>query len=169
MAHRKNVKSLSSADLTKLRALLDQYISKANDNPVAEHRAAGHNMALMIHGMGFLAWHSYFLAKAEIWFLMNGGAKFVPLPMWNPADAVPPKLSKGNTSVFMPLPASLRGAALKQVSSYKALNTLILPYHGNVHDGLGGNMPDPEISPSDPIFWPFHAFLVSVYERWRTQ
>ena len=41
MAHRKDVSTLSNAQLTKLRALLDQYIAKPTDNPVVEHKAAG--------------------------------------------------------------------------------------------------------------------------------
>jgi hypothetical protein len=36
MAHRKDVSSLSNAQLTQLRMLLDQYINKPTDNPVAE-------------------------------------------------------------------------------------------------------------------------------------
>ena len=167
MAHRKEASSLSSAQLTQLRALLDQYINKPTDNPVAEHKAAGMDMSLMIHDMGFVAWHQHFIAKLENWLVLNGGAKFVPLPYWNPAKSIPAQLNKNNTNVNMPLPANLRPTALKSITSYTTLNNRLLPYHANVHDALGGQMPNPETSPSDPIFWPFHAFLVAVYERWR--
>jgi hypothetical protein len=37
---RKNVNALRSADLSQLRALLDQYINKRTDNPVKEDRDA---------------------------------------------------------------------------------------------------------------------------------
>jgi hypothetical protein len=63
MAHRKNVSLLGTTDRTKLRALLDQYIAKPTDNPVAEHKLAGQDMSLMIHDMGFIAWNLHFLAK----------------------------------------------------------------------------------------------------------
>jgi hypothetical protein len=165
MAHRKNVASLGNANLVKLRSLLDQYISKPTDNPVQEHKNVP--MSLMIHMEGFLAWHQHFLAKLENWLVVNGGAKFVPLPYWDPAMAIPALLNKGNTNVNMPLPANLGPTALKTISTYKALNTRILPYHNAVHNAAGGAMPNPDTSPSDPIFWPFHAFLVGVYERWR--
>ena len=69
--------------------------------------------------------------------------------------------------MLMPLPKTLRRAALKQIATYKMLNMRIVPYHNKVHNGLGGHMPDPKTSPSDPIFWPFHAFLVDVYQRWQ--
>ena len=67
----------------------------------------------------------------------------------------------------MPLPANLKQSALKTITTYKVLNTRMVPYHNAVHNGLGGQMPDTEKSPGDPIFWPFHSFLVAVYERWR--
>jgi len=139
VAHRKDVSTLSSAQLTQLRTLLDQFINKPTNNPVAEHMAAGMDMSLMIHDMGFLTWHQHFIAELETWLANNGGAKFIPVPYWNPATPIPAQLNKNNNNVNMPL----------------------------VHNALGGNMPNPDTSPSDPIFWPFHAFLVSVFERWR--
>jgi hypothetical protein len=29
-------------------------------------------------------------------------------------------------------------------------------------------MPDPNTSALDPIFWPFHSFLLAIYEQWRS-
>jgi hypothetical protein len=63
MAHRKDVSTLSNAQLTKLRTLLDQYITRPTNNPVAEHKAAGMDMSLMIHDKGFLTWHQHFVAE----------------------------------------------------------------------------------------------------------
>jgi len=167
MANRKDVSTLSNASLTKLRALLDQYIAKPTNNPVAEHEAAGEDMSLMIHSTGFLTWHQHFIAELETWLVNNGGARFVPLPYWNPAKPIPGQLNKNNSNVNMPLPANLGPTALKQITTYNTLNNRILPYHAAVHNAAGGQMPNPQTSPSDPIFWPFHAFLISVYERWR--
>src|SRR5947207_10496926 len=118
MAHRKDVSTLSNPQLTQLPALLDQFIKKPTDNPVAEHKAAGMDMSLMIHNMGFLTWHQHFIAELETWLVNNGGAKFVPVPYWNPAKPIPPQLDKNNTNVNMPLPTNLRPAALKQINSY---------------------------------------------------
>lgn len=165
MANRKNVSTMTAAKRTQLRTLLDAFISEPVNNPVVEHLNAA--MPLMIHEEGFLAWHQHFLAEAENWLVLNGGADFVPMPFWDPAKAIPVELDNGNTSVFLPLPANLKPAALASVHTYLGINTRMLPYHGLVHDNAGGNMPDPDNSPSDPIFWPFHAFLVSIYEKWR--
>ena len=167
MAHRKSVSTLGNANLTQLRALLDQYIVKPIDNPVTEHKNAGNDNSLMIHDMGFVAWHQHFVAKLENWLVMNGGGQFVPLPYWDPAKPIPAQLNKNNQNVNLPLPANLRTAAIKTIASYDVLNARLVPYHGAVHDALGGQMPNPDTSPSDPIFWPFHSFLVAVYERWR--
>lgn len=167
MAKRKNVSNLSGAKLSQLRTLLDQFIAKPNGNPVTEHKNAGMDMSLMIHDQGFVAWHQHFLAELETWLVNNGASQFVPLPYWDPAKPIPAQLNKNNTNVNMPLPKNLRPAALKKINSYNVLNGRLVPYHGAVHDALGGQMPNPDTSPSDPIFWPFHAFLVSVYETWR--
>src|SRR3989442_10515286 len=111
MAHRKNVSTLSNPQLTQLRALLDQFINKPNNNPVAEHKAAGMDMSLMIHDMGFLVWHQHFIAELETWLANNGGEKFVPLPYWNPAKPIPAQLNKGNNNVtcrFRPISRTRR-------------------------------------------------------------
>src|SRR5712691_2972715 len=175
MANRKNVSSLSDDQLKRLRRLLDVYINKPVNNPVAEHLAAGMDMSLDIHGGGFIAWHQHFLANLDNWLVLNSGDEFVPCPYWDPADPIPPQLSaNNNTNVNLPLPDNLSAQALTQVTTYSELNGAppdipgrLLPYHGKVHNAAGGMMPSPMSSPSDPIFWPFHAFLVSVYERWR--
>jgi Common central domain of tyrosinase len=167
MANRKNVSSLSDDELKRFRRLLDVYINKPTDNPVAEHLASGMDMSLDIHGAGFIAWHQHFLARLDNWLIINNGDEFVPCPYWDPAKPIPPQLDANNTDVNMPLPNNLSQPALAEVFSYTELNNRIVPYHGAVHNAAGGMMPSPMSSPSDPIFWPFHAFLVSVYEHWR--
>jgi hypothetical protein len=167
MANHKNVSSLSDDQLKRFRRLLDVYINKPIDNPVAEHLTAGMDMSLDIHGAGFISWHQHFLAKLDNWLILNNGDEFVPCPYWDPAEQIPPQLSANNTDVNMPLPDNLSAQALAQVSTYTELNSLILSYHNDVHNAAGGMMPSPMSSPSDPIFWSFHALLVSVYERWR--
>lgn len=164
---RKDVNSMSNSDLNELRTFLNQYINKPTDNPVVEHKNAGDDMSLMIHHDGFLAWHQHFIAKLEHWLVLNGGGKFVPLPYWNPAKSIPAQLNNNNIDVNLPLPSNLKPSALKKIKSYMVLSERILPYHNDVHNNMGGNMPNPDTSPSDPIFWPFHSFLLAVYERWR--
>lgn len=165
---RKNVNALRSTDLKQLRALLDQYISKPTDNPVKEDKDSSRDTSLMTLGDGFLAWHQHYMSKLEHWLVINGGQRFVPLPYWNPAESIPSQLNNNNTETWLPLPKNLEFKAIKKIRRYIVLNNRIIPYHKKVHEKLGGHMPDPAISASDPIFWPFHSFLLAIYEQWRS-
>lgn len=164
--HRKEFSSLTAAQRARFRQLIDLYI--ATENPVGEHKAAGDDPAQMIHHMGFLAWHEYFLAKLEDWLVVRQNAsEFVPLPYWYPATPVPPELNRGNKQPSEPFPPELKLGAIASIEDYMSLNEIIVPYHNKVHDQMGGLMPNPDTSPGDPIFWPFHAFLMAIYEHWR--
>ena len=163
--HRREFSHLHHADRVRLRQLIDQYI--ATKDPVGEHLAAQSDPTLMIHDRDFLSWHMVFVGKLEMWLTSQGEQRFVPLPFWNPATPVPQELNNNNTSPNMALPASLRPGPIASIPDYETLNNEIVPYHNAVHDALGGQMPNPQTSPSDPIFWPFHGFLVAVYEHWR--
>lgn len=113
-----NVKELGNAKLKKLRRLLDKYIQNPTLDPVQEHKHAGADMSLMIHGAGFVAWHQHFLAELENWLLMHGGMEFVPLPYWNPAEPIPVQLNKNNNSdLNLPLPKHLRAKTLKSIAT----------------------------------------------------
>lgn len=165
--HWRNVNNLTPQQRQRLRLLLDTYI--ATQDPVGEHRRAGNDMTLHIHEHGFLAWHTVFIAKLEQWLVLNGGGDFVPLPYYDPDTAVPVELSRGNTKPQppVPFPAALRPGPILDIASHQALVEIMVPYHNQVHDRMGGLMPFPQSSPSDPIFYPFHAFLLAVYEHWR--
>lgn len=166
--HWKTVDDLNPTQLQRLRNLLDTYI--ATQNPVAEHMAAGNDPILDIHEHGFLAWHAMFIAKLEMWLIWNGGEEFVPLPGYDPDTPVPAELSRGNhaPSPPVPFPNELRPNQILSIPNYHALVNAMIDYHGKVHDDMGGQMPFPMSSPSDPIFYPFHAFLLAVYEHWRS-
>jgi hypothetical protein len=148
---RENVNALRSADLSQLRALLDQYINKPTDNPVKEDRDASRDTPLMTLGDGFLAWHQHYIAKLEHWLVINGRQKFVPLPYWDPAESIPSQLNNNNTEIYFSLPKNLKFKAIKKIRKYIVLNNRIIPYHKKVHEKLGGHMPDPMSSASDPF------------------
>ncbi len=166
--HRRSVDDLNNVQRQRLRNLLDTYI--ATQDPVGVHRAAAMNMNLHIHGHGFLAWHTVFIAQLEQWLVLNGGGEFVPLPCWDPDTPIPVELNRGNHSPNppVPFPQQLRPGPIVDIVSYEALNNIMVPYHNAVHNDMGGQMPFPMSSPSDPIFYPFHAFLLAVYEHWRS-
>ncbi|MFC4949312.1 tyrosinase family protein [Pseudonocardia sp. GCM10023141] len=164
-AHSRSAADLTAADRTRLRQLLDTYIT--TQDPVGEHLAAQNNPGLMIHDTGFLAWHAVFVGKLENWLVVNGAADMVPLPFWDPATAIPVELDKGNTAPNLPLPDALRPGAIAAIPNYTAVNAEMVDYHNRVHNAAGGQLPFPATSPSDPLFWPLHAFLLNVYDHWR--
>lgn len=162
--HRKEFSSLTAALQNKLRQLIDTYI--LTKNPVGEHAAAANDMSLMIHEDGFIAWHNVFIGKLENWLVTNGGREFLPLPYWYPATPIPAALNKNNTQPNIPFPDRLKVGQIQNIPDYTTLNDIMVPYHNTVHNNMGGQMPFAASSPSDPIFYPFHAFLVGVYEHW---
>lgn len=83
------MRSFRSRYLARLRTLLDQYLSKPNDNPIDEHMNVAVDPSVEIHDIGFIAWHQYFIAKLENWLVLNGGEKFVPMPYWDAAEDIP--------------------------------------------------------------------------------
>ena len=163
--HWKSLDDLTAAERMRLRNLLDTYI--ATQDPVGEHMAASNDPNLHIHTHGFIAWHSIFIAKLEQWLLLNGGGHFVPLPSYDPDSPVPAELSRGNhaPNPAIPFPNELRPGPIANIPSYDVLVNAMVPYHNAVHDAMGGQMPFPMSSPSDPIFYPFHSFLLAVYEH----
>ena len=162
--HRREVNTLSPAQRTRLHQLIDAFIASPAD-PVTEHASVP---PPSIHDERFIAWHLYFVGKLEDWLVINGGAEFVPLPYWYPALPIPTELNEGNDSPALPLPAHLRPGQVGGIAGYTAFNAAIIGYHSEVHMASGGKLPDALVSPGDPIFWPFHAFLVAVYEHWRS-
>lgn len=163
--YRKEFSELPPAKRAKLRQLIDTYI--ATKDPVGEHLAAQGDNDAKLHEEGFLAWHLVFIGKLENWLITNGGAEFVPLPYWDPATPIPAELNKNNRNPNRPLPGELRPGPIANIPNYMACNGFATPYHGEVHMNMGGQMPDADTSPGDPIFWPYHAFLIAVYEHWR--
>jgi LysM repeat protein len=166
LTHRKEVSTLTQQRRARLRQLLDTYIN--TQDPVGDHHEASMDPSLQIHGVGFIAWHYVFVGKLENWLVVNGARAFVPLPYWDPGTPIPAELDKNNTDPNMPLPSNLRPGAIENIPNYMTLNNEMVPYHNMVHNASGGMMPFPHASPSDPLFWPFHAFLVAIYEYWRT-
>lgn len=167
LTHRKEVSALTQPQRTRLRQLLDTYINTRD--PVGEHNQARMDPSVDLHMLGFIAWHYVFIGKLENWLAVNGASEFVPLPYWDPATPIPAELDKNNTDPNLPLPPNLRPGAVENIPDYVMLNNEMVPYHSDVHMASGGQMPWASTSPGDPIFWPFHAFLVAVYEYWRTR
>src|SRR5262249_29971974 len=86
MSHRRDLNALSIADRNTLVGLMLNYI---NDAVVAMHNP--NNPGSIVHHMGEHAFitHRNFIGDLEAWLMTHGGARFVPLPSWNPANPIP--------------------------------------------------------------------------------
>ena len=86
MSHRRDLNTLSAAERTTLVNLMLNYI---DDAVVWSHNP--NNPNAIVHHMGEHAFvtHRNFIGDMEAWLATNGGAQFVPLPSWNPANPIP--------------------------------------------------------------------------------
>jgi plastocyanin len=116
----------------------------------------------------------------------DGGSKFVPLPKWPGITQVPSEFNVvkrkddgkpwdehfpdtlANTDTDEnQIPDNLEIPELCNFPVVETLYRNIQFWHSYIHGALGSVMLDGR-SPAAPIFWPFHAFLVEIYDKWKT-
>src|SRR3990172_9217602 len=172
MTHRADLNTdFASGDRQALVSLMLQYI---DDGVVAAH------MNIIHGGVDLFTGHRAYIAGMEAYLANNGGGRFVPLPLWDPASPIPaefnvvkaddsgnPRPALVNLAPNMPLPTMFRSPALCSFQSGGALGNAINGWHGSVHTTIDGTMGDIMISPSAPIFWCWHAFLDHVFWDWQ--
>ena len=170
---RRNINELSATDQEFLATLILGWI---NDARVEQHSRLTHDQT-----EGFLSAHRDWIAQVEEYLVKNGAGRFVPLPMWDPANEIPqafravkpddnlrPRQGLGNTNPNRPLPISLRQPALCDLQDGTALASTIYPWHQDVHiNGVGGAMAPINESAACAISYPWHAFVDEVYWTWQ--
>jgi len=175
MSHRRNLNSLTGPERTTLVGLMLNYI---NDAVVWAHNP--NNPAAIVHHMGEHAFitHRNFIGDMEAWLATHGGAQFVPLPSWNPANPIPAEFNVVkpqdggaarpplvNLNPNLPKPASLNPPALCSIANADALwDVNVDGWHGSVHITIGGTMGDITIAPAAPIFFCWHGFVDEIYD-----
>jgi hypothetical protein len=177
MGHRRDLNSLSAASRTQLRNLMLNYIT---DAVVWAHHP--NNPNAIVHHMGEHAFitHRNYIGDLEAWLVANGGRDFVPLPSWNPANAIPNEFNVVkpqdggtarpplvNLTPNLPKPAGLVPPSLCGIGNADALwDVNTNGWHGQVHVNVGGTMADITIAPAAPIFFCWHAYVDEIYEDW---
>lgn len=175
--HVRNVYELSAADRTELASRISACIT---EDVVAMHHTLQH------WGIQFLIDHRNFVRVTFESCMKNtaGWERFLPLPFWNPGQAIPTELRgvkalAGHDSRPLQFPdvvtnPSYAIAAAKSPmlvpSSICWLNQAsfveeISNWHNNVHNGVGGVMESFD-SPTAIIFWPWHAHIDNIYNNW---
>ena len=162
---RQNQRNLTPETRRELcRRVLD-YIASGED-PVGYHRNFGH-----VHGTPeFLPWHRQFLRRFEEWqrLRLEDPSAFIPLAFWDPADPIPsefPYERRANNIPSLDLAARLPIERLPTLD-YQTFSAELEQHHNQVHGAIGGDMTDPRVSPNDPCFWLFHAYIDNVFAQW---
>jgi hypothetical protein len=74
-----------------------------------------------------------------------------------------------NLSPNIPLPSALTSANMcKQLTTPQALYNVMNPWHGSVHDTVGGQNGTFSSfdSPAAVLFWPWHKYFDDLYLQW---
>src|SRR5919197_5715004 len=176
MGHRRDLNTLSPGERTSLVNLMLTYI---NDAVVWQHNP--NNPNAIVHHMGEHAFitHRNYIGDLESWLATHGGSRFVPLPMWNSANPIPPEFNVvkpqddgtprpplQNLNPNLPKPANLNAPALCSLAANADIlwDSHVDNWHGLVHITVGGTMGDITISPAAPIFFCWHSFIDEIYE-----
>jgi Common central domain of tyrosinase len=194
MAHRYHLKELTNQERGRLHSLITQYITE----DIVNIHTRWHFQLRTPTGQEFLDFHRSFIGDLEN-FIANQNLssterqKFLPLPVWDPADAIPrdfpynapePRLARRNQIRRIPLPTyyTLQGGntpdpdyghlSLKEFRSIEELGWSLSggqgsTYHNSVHGEVGGAMGLTDNSPRDPIFWPWHSWLDDIYSNYQ--
>jgi len=114
----------------------------------------------------------------EAYLAANGGGAFVPLPLWNSANPIPPEFNVvknpgptrpplANLNPNTPKPAQFEDPAVCDFDNAEDLGNAINGWHGQVHCAIGGTMCSLPVASAAPIFWCWHAFVDHIYWDWQ--
>ena len=172
----------SATDRQNLVNIMMEYITDKIVNEHIDRFPEFHNPET------FFTLHKEYIKGLEDFIATKeGGNKFIPLPKWEGITEVPPEFNivkrkddgkpwdkdfPDNLANTTPpfgseIPDSFK---LPELCNFPVVDTLfrhISFWHSDIHWTLGSVMLD-DRSPAAPIFWAFHAFLVEIYDNWKT-
>jgi Common central domain of tyrosinase len=170
MAHRADLNALSSPQRQALVNLMLQYLTEPI---IAQHPLIQHS------GIHIFTGHREYIKDMEDWLQANGGGQFVPLPMWNPANTVPPEfvVVKQNAGGTRTPPQNTNADPARAMPAQFAtpcgfataalLGDAVNPWHGGVHGNVGGTFGQFNEASAVPLFWCWHAFVDHIYYNYQ--
>jgi hypothetical protein len=167
MAHRIDLNAIPAADR---QGLVDLMLTYLTDDVIDDH------MSIIHSGVDFFTGHRAYLGAMETWLAANGGAQFVPLPEWTPANPIPPEFNVvkaprpalQNLNPNMPPAPGFAFPGVCSTLTLQELSDAVNPWHGGVHVTIGGAMGNLMDAPAAPIFWCWHAYLDDIYFDWES-
>ena len=136
---------------------------------IAQHPLIQHS------GIHIFTGHREYIKDMEDWLKANGGGQFVPLPMWNPLNAVPAEFQvvKQNAAGTRTPPQNTNADPARAMpaqfatpcgfASATLLGDAVNPWHGGVHGNVGGTFTVFSEASAVPLFWCWHAFVDHIY------
>ena len=173
---RPDIYDFGSSDRTTLANAIMDFVTQ----PVLDEHDSGHDWHHPAVGELFFSRHHDYLNQLENYLLTNGFAQFVPVPEWDPGDAVPseflvadPLVSQApmNANPNMPVPFEFTDQQLCKFANASALAQDLENWHDDVHGAVSGAMCCLDSAPGAPIFWLWHGLLDDTYHEysWRCQ
>jgi Common central domain of tyrosinase/Polyphenol oxidase middle domain len=193
---RKNVYSLSAADITSIKTGVTAMKALPYTNKTSWlYQAAIHGTTLpdnlpswnTCHQSGaaffFLAWHRMYVYFFERILRAKSGNASLTLPYWNyQTNAVMPpdwrNSAAGNPLYDGSRSATINGGGALPASIMTAIDNALalVPYysfqtslngpHGSVHVTISGNMSSTSTAAKDPVFWLHHCNIDRLWEVW---
>jgi hypothetical protein len=137
-----------------------------------QHAKLNHNSTALLSD------HRDFIASVEEALIDRGLRRYVPLPAWGAHNAIPAPFHRvkphhgspstlSNTNPQIQLPSGLRPPAIYGYQNDSEFLNAIRSYHSDVHIKVGGAMEKLEYSASATIFYPWHAYIDSLWWTWQ--
>ncbi len=190
---RKNVYSLTAAEITSLKTGITAMKALPSSNPTSwAYQAAIHGTTLSgslpswnscQHGTQFFfSWHRMYLYFFERILRAKSGNANLTLPYWNyQTNAVLHPEYRNNTAgnpLFHVRGASINSGgslasspmtaianALNEVAFFDFQSFIEGP-HGSIHGAIGGDMSAVNRAAKDPVFWLHHTNIDRLWEEW---
>jgi len=167
----RRLNDLSAAERAALLQLIQGFLTEDVLNIHAMH----HDWHQYDHM--FFSGHRGYLAGMEAYFRAHGGQAFIPVPVWDPSQPIPPEFAwvkpdaSGNPreplehlDPGIPTPAEFLFPGCVVDDDIFAAS--VEPFHDGVHGAVGGIMNDIHYSPAAAIFWPWHSYINTLYTNW---
>jgi tyrosinase len=181
---RKNQKDLTQSEKDAFNSALQSAEADGSyARIVAIHSDMSHRMhSIMgggfVGGMRFLPWHRVYCFTLEQ--QLHQYQPDIQIPYWDWANDhtlpswvyLPSGVTRGpDTNYQLPTQSDIDNLDQTDYISFTYDSAHGLEhYHNNVHMWVGGNtMPNPMISPHDPMFWLHHANVDRIWAEWQVK
>jgi tyrosinase len=174
---RKNQAALTAIERDAFNQALQAALADGSYDPFPTIHSQPHMMHGFMGPMGalrFLPWHRAFLYQFEQ--MLQSHVPGVAIPYWDWANDptlpawlyLPPGVTRGPDISYAPPTQNDINNNVLAANDYVTMTQNLEGYHNTMHMYAGGNkMPNPAVSPQDPLFWLHHANVDRIWALWQ--